>query len=211
VAEDQLLTREGIVKLLRDAEIEVVGEAADVNGLLRLVATQRPDVAVVDVRMPPTHTDEGLTAAARIRAETPETGVLILSQHVEAEYAQRLLEEDAERVGYLLKDRVLDPAVMLDALRRVVAGDCVIDPAIVSQLFARQRRVDPLAELTDRERDVLALVAEGLSNAEIGKRLFISDRTVEVHTKRVFAKLLLPDDGSSNRRVLAVLAYLRST
>ncbi len=210
IAEDQLLTREGIAHLLREADIDVVGEAGEVDALMRLVHTQKPEVALVDIRMPPTHTDEGLVAAARIRSEVPGTGVLVLSQHVEADFVLPLLEEGTSSVGYLLKDRIMDPATLLDGLRRVAAGECVVDPAIVRQLVQWQRREDPLAELTDRERDVLSLIAEGLTNVAIGRRLFISERTVEVHTKQIFTKLGLVDAADGNRRVLAVLAYLRA-
>ena len=210
VAEDVLLTREGIVRLLRDAGMDVVGQASDGDGLIRLVETSQPDVAVVDIRMPPTHTDEGLQAAHRIRSAHPHVGVLVLSQYIEASYAMRLLEDHPEGVGYLLKDRILDVAVLIGALRRVAEGECVIDPTIVSRLVGRRRRDDPLHELTDREREVLELVAEGLSNAAIAARLFVTERTVEAHTKQIFGKLGLETDPDSNRRVLAVLAFLRS-
>ncbi len=210
IAEDQLLTREGIAHLLREADVEVVGEAGEVDALMRLVHTRKPDVALVDIRMPTTHTNEGLVAAARIRSEAPGTGVLVLSQHIEADFVIPLLEEGTSSVGYLLKDRIMDPATLLDGLRRVVAGECVVDPAIVRQLVQWKRREDPLAELTDRERDVLSLIAEGLTNVAIGRRLFISERTVEVHTKQIFTKLGLVDTADGNRRVLAVLAYLRA-
>jgi DNA-binding NarL/FixJ family response regulator len=161
VADDVMLTREGIVRLLTDAGIEVVGEAADAEGLLRHVGLRRPDAAIVDIRMPPTHTDEGLVATQRIRTEHPEVGVLVLSQYVEPSYAIRLLEEHPERVGYLLKQRVFDVAILVDALRRISEGESVVDPTIVSRLVGRRRREDPLAELTEREREVLGLVAEG--------------------------------------------------
>ena len=210
IAEDQLLTREGIAHLLREADVEVVGEAGEVDVLMRLVHTQKPDVALVDIRMPPTHTNEGLVAADRIRSEVPGTGVLVLSQHVEADFVIPLLEEGTSSIGYLLKDRIMDPSSLLDGLRRVAAGECVVDPAIVRQLVQWQRRDDPLSELTDRERDVLSLIAEGLTNVAIGRRLFISERTVEVHTKQIFMKLGLVDVADGNRRVLAVLAYLRA-
>ncbi len=210
IAEDQLLTREGIAHLLRGADVDVVGEAGEVDALMRLVHTQKPDVALVDIRMPPTHTNEGLVAADRIRSEVPGTGVLVLSQHVEADFVIPLLEEGTSSIGYLLKDRIMDPATLLDGLRRVAAGECVVDPAIVRQLVQWQRREDPLADLTDRERSVLSLIAEGLTNVAIGRRLFISERTVEVHTKQIFMKLGLVDTADGNRRVLAVLAYLRA-
>jgi DNA-binding NarL/FixJ family response regulator len=210
VAEDVMLTREGIVRLLRDAGFDVVGEAGDLDGLMRSVAAERPDAIVVDIRMPPTHTDEGLVAAQRIRTERPHVGVLVLSQYVEPSYAMRLIQDHPERVGYLLKDRVFDAAILVDALRRIAEGECVIDPTIVSRLVGRRRRQDPLSGLTEREREVRALVAEGLSNLAIATRLFVTERTVEAHTKQIFEKLGLEADPSSNRRVLAVLAFLRS-
>jgi DNA-binding NarL/FixJ family response regulator len=210
VADDVMLTREGISRLLKDAGIEVVGEAEDATSLLRAVRLTRPDAAVVDIRMPPTHTDEGLVAAQRIRAEHPNIGVLILSQYVEPHYAMQLLEQHPERVGYLLKERVFDVAILIDALRRLGDGETVIDPTIVSRLLGRQRRTDPLQELTAREREVLALIAEGLSNRAIAERLFVTERTVEAHVKQIFLKLDLPSDASAHRRVLAVLAYLRT-
>lgn len=210
VAEDQLLTREGIVHVLREASIDVVGEAVDPQQLMALVATVKPDAAVVDIRMPPTHTDEGLVAAARIRREFPATAVLIVSQHVEAGFVMRLLEEGGDGVGYLLKDRILDRAAVVGSLQRVVAGECVVDPYIVMRLLKRERRTDPLAALSEREREVLANLAEGLTNAEIARRLFIAERTVEVHTQQVFAKLGLIEDQRTNRRVMAVITYLRA-
>jgi DNA-binding NarL/FixJ family response regulator len=210
VAEDVMLTREGIVRVLRDAGFKVVGEAQDLTGLLRSVALDRPEAVVVDIRMPPTHTDEGLVAAQRIRTQHPDIGVLLLSQYVEPSYAMRLIQDHPERVGYLLKERIFDAAILVDALRRITEGECVIDPTIVSRLVGRQRRKDPLAGLTDREREVLGLVAEGLSNLAIANRLFVTERTIEAHTKQVFEKLRLQADPSSNRRVLAVLAFLRS-
>jgi len=208
VAEDTMLTREGIVRLLRDAEIEVVAEVENAEALIREVRLERPDVAIVDIRMPPTHTDEGLLAAQQIRREQPETGVLLLSHYVEPSYALRLLEERPEQVGYLLKERVFDVAILIDALRRISDGESVVDPTIVSRLLGRQRRDDPLAALTPREREVLGLVAEGLSNAAIAARLFVTPRTVEAHVKQVFLKLGLDANPESHRRVRAVLAYL---
>src|SRR5687768_11084941 len=210
VAEDVMLTREGIVRLLEDADVEVVGQAEDPDALLRQVRHAKPDAAIVDIRMPPTHTDEGLVAAQRIRSEHPDVGVLLLSQYVEPSYALRLLEEHPERIGYLLKERVFDVAVLVDALRRLVDGETVIDPTIVSRLLARRRRADPLSELTPREREVLSLVAEGLSNRAIAARLYITERTVEAHTKQVFLKLDLGADPGTHRRVRAVLAHLRA-
>ena len=210
VADDSMLTREGIVRLLRDAGIEVVAEAEDADALLRHVASVRPDVAIVDIRMPPTHTDEGLVAVRAIRADYPEVGALLLSQYVEPSYAMRLLEDQSERVGYLLKDRVHDIAVVVDALRRIADGETVIDPTIVSRLLGRRRREDPLERLTEREREVLGLVAEGMSNKAIAARLFVTERTVEAHVTQIFQKLGLPESPDQHRRVLAVLAFLRA-
>jgi DNA-binding NarL/FixJ family response regulator len=210
IVDDVLLTREGLVRVLTSAGVEVAGEAADVDGLMRAVADSRPDCAIVDIRMPPTQTDEGIVGALRIRERYPEIAVLVLSQYVEPSYALRLIEENPERSGYLLKQRVGDPAVLVDALRRLVAGETVVDPALVSRLLARRRERDPVDELSAREREVLSLVAEGLSNAEIGRRLFITERTVEAHVKQIFLKLGIGYAPTSNRRVLAVLAFLRS-
>jgi DNA-binding NarL/FixJ family response regulator len=209
VADDVMLTREGIVHLLDEAGIDVVAQAEDADRLLREVRLKRPDAAIVDIRMPPTHTDEGLVATQRIRTEHPEVGVLLLSQYVEPSYAMRLLDEHPERVGYLLKQRVFHGAILVDALRRIGDGETVVDPTIVSQLVSKQRRQDPLDELTTREREVLGLVAEGLSNRAIAHRLFVTERTVEAHVKQVFLKFGLGVNPDSHRRVLAVLAYLR--
>jgi DNA-binding NarL/FixJ family response regulator len=211
VAEDVMLTRQGIVHLLTNAGIDVVAEAEDADGLLRHVRLTRPDVAIVDIRMPPTHTDEGLVAAQAIRAEHPDVGVLVLSQYVEPSYAMRLIEEHPERVGYLLKERVFDIAVLVDALRRLGDGETVIDPTIVARLLGRRRRADPIAELSPREREVLGHVAEGMSNRAIAARLFVTERTVEAHVKQIFTKLRLDASPDSHRRVLAVVAYLRPT
>jgi DNA-binding NarL/FixJ family response regulator len=211
VADDTMLTREGIVRLLDDAGVDVVAEAEDAEGLLRHVGLARPDAAIVDIRMPPTHTDEGLVAAQAIRKDHPNVGVLLLSHYVEASYALRLLEEHPERIGYLLKERVFDVVILVDALRRIADGETVIDPTIVAQLIGRRRREDPLGELTEREREVLGLVGEGLSNKGIAHRLFITERTVEAHVKQIFVKLGLAADPESHRRVLAVLAYLRAS
>ena len=210
VADDVMLTREGIARLLEQAGIDVVAQAEDAEGLLREVRLKQPDAAIVDIRMPPTHTDEGLVATQWIRAEYPAIGVLLLSQYVEPSYAMRLLEEHPERVGYLLKQRVFDVAILVDALRRITDGETVVDPTIVARLVGRRRRHDPLTELTAREREVLGLVAEGLSNGAIASRLFVTERTVEAHVKQVFLKLGLAINPESHRRVLAVLAYLRS-
>jgi DNA-binding NarL/FixJ family response regulator len=210
VADDVMLTREGIVRLLEEAGVEVVGQAEDARSLLRRVRGTQPDAAIVDIRMPPTHTDEGLVAASMIRTELPDVGVLILSQYIEPSYALRLLEEHPERVGYLLKERVFDIALLVDALRRLGDGETVIDPTIVSRLVGRRRREDPLEELTPREREALELVAEGLSNKAIAARLVVTERTVEAHVKQIFMKLNLDANPDSHRRVLAVLAYLRA-
>jgi DNA-binding NarL/FixJ family response regulator len=210
VADDLLLTRQGIVRLLREAGVEVVAEAEDAEGLLRQVRLERPDVALVDIRMPPTHTDEGLVAAHTIRNEHPHVGVLVLSQYVEPSYAMRLIQEHPERVGYLLKERVFDIATVVDALRRIVDGETVIDPTIVSRLLGRRRRQDPLAGLSERERQVLGLLAEGMSNRAIAARLHVTERTVEAHVTRIFHKLRLTESADRHRRVLAVLAFLRA-
>jgi DNA-binding NarL/FixJ family response regulator len=205
-----MLTREGIVRLLRDANIEVVAEAEDADVLLREVRRTGPDVAVVDIRMPPSHTDEGLVAAQAIRVEHPGIGVLVLSQYVEPSYALRLIQDQPERIGYLLKERVFDIATVVDALRRIVDGETVIDPTIVSRLVGRRRTEDPLARLTEREREVLGLIAEGMSNRAIAARLFITERTVEAHSTQIFLKLGLTESPDWHRRVLAVLTFLRS-
>jgi DNA-binding NarL/FixJ family response regulator len=209
VAEDLLLTRQGIVRLLGDAGVEVLAEVADGTALLERVRTLRPDVAIVDIRMPPTHTDEGLVAADQIRDELPDVGVLVLSQYVESSYAMRLIAEHPERCGYLLKERVFDVAVLIDALTRIADGETVIDPTVVSRLLARKREHDPIDDLTEREHETLALVAEGLTNRAIAERLFVTERTVETHVQQVFGKLGLEESPARNRRVLAVLTYLR--
>lgn len=210
VADDALLTREGIVRLLTDAGVDVVGEAADAEQLLSMVDLARPDAVLVDIKMPPTHSDEGLVAAQRIRTEHPDVGVLVLSQYVDSSYAMRLLEDHPERIGYLLKDRVFDIATVVDALRRVIDAETVVDPTIVSALLGRRRRSDPLAALSTREREVLALLAEGLSNRAIAARLFVTERTVEAHVTSIFAKLALDGTPDHHRRVLAVLTFLRT-
>ena len=208
VADDSTLLREGVVRLLEEAEIEVVGQAADAEELMRKVRAHKPDVAIVDVRMPPTHTDEGLRAAREIRTELPEVAVLVLSQYVEVAYARELLAESAEGVGYLLKDRVADVATLTDAVHRVGGGGSVLDPEVVSQMLGRQRRDDPLAALTPREREVLALMAEGRSNAAIAAELVVTDRAVEKHVTGIFSKLELTSSSEDHRRVLAVLRFL---
>jgi DNA-binding NarL/FixJ family response regulator len=209
VADDSMLLREGLARLLGDAGFDVVGKAEDAPGLLRRVELTRPDVAIVDIRMPPTYTDEGIVAAQEIRRAHPQVGVLVLSQYVESRYAMRLLEDAPDRIGYLLKDRVSDIAVLADALKRIDEGECVIDPTIVSRLLKRPREQGPLDELTEREREVLGLMAEGLTNPAIAARLIVSLRTVETHVNRVFTKLGLTPEGHEHRRVAAVLAYLR--
>ena len=186
VAEDAVITREGLVRLLREAGVEVVAEAQDGDQLLRKVSTTRPDAAIVDIRMPPTNTDEGLVAAKAIRSQYPDVAVLILSSYIEPRYAMQLLQDHPERVGYLLKDRVFDVAVLVDALRRLAEGESVVDPTIVTRLLGRQRHTSALEELTGREREVLELLAQGLSNRAIAQRLVVTDRTVEAHVKQIF-------------------------
>lgn len=202
-----MLTREGIVRLLRDAGIEVVAEAEDADALLRHVASVRPDVAIVDIRMPPTFTDEGLRAAIEIRSRRPDTPVLVLSQYVEERYAVELLSSETSGVGYLLKQRVADVRDFLDALERVAEGGTALDPEVVAQLLARARR-HPHDELTPREREVLALMAEGLSNAGIAQRLLVTQGAIEKHVTSIFTKLGLEFAETDHRRVLAVLRYL---
>jgi serine/threonine-protein kinase len=209
VADDEVLLREGLSRLLVEAGFEVAGKAGDATELLRLVERRRPDLVVVDIKMPPTHTDEGLAAAQQIGERHPDVGVLVLSHYLEPRYAMRLLEQHPEGAGYLLKDRVSDVAVFADALRRIGDGECVIDPTIVSRLVAR-RRDGPLQQLTERERQVLALMAEGHSNDGIGERLFLSPRTVETHIRQIFLKLGLRETPAYHRRVVAVLTFLRA-
>jgi len=211
VAEDVLLTREGIVHLLTEAGVEVVAQVEDGDAVLREVAIHRPDAVVVDIRMPPTHTDEGLVAATRIRDAFPGTAVVVLSQYLEPAYALRLLEGHEERVGYLLKERVFHPAVLIDALRRVTEGETVVDPTIVARLMGRKRLQDPLAELSPREREVLGLVAEGRTNAGIARQLWLTEKTVETHVSSILGKLGLSQSADDHRRVLAVLANRRSS
>jgi DNA-binding NarL/FixJ family response regulator len=210
IAEDSVLLRSGIVQLLEDAGFEVVGQAGDGEDLLRKVGAHKPDVAVIDVRMPPTHTDEGLRAAHRIRAEHPDTAVLVLSQYVDEAYALELLSESTESTGYLLKDRIADVESFTDAVQRVAAGGSALDPEVVSLLLGRRRREDPFAALTPREREVLGLMAEGRSNAAMAGALGVSERAVEKHVTAIFSKLDLPPAVADHRRVLAVLAFLRS-
>jgi DNA-binding NarL/FixJ family response regulator len=205
IAEDQVLLREGLARLFQDGGEDVVATVGDADALLSAVAGHRPDLAVVDIRMPPTFTDEGAVAARRIRADHPDVGVLLLSQHIETVHAVDLVTEGG--FGYLLKDRVLDVGTFLDAARRVAAGGSALDPEVVARLV---RSEDPLAELTDREREVLGLMAEGLTNAGIAKRLVLTERTVESHVRNVLMKLGLRESEDEHRRVLAVLAHLRA-
>jgi len=208
IADDAALIREGIARLLTDAGFEVVGKADNADGLLELVERRRPDVAIVDIKMPPTETDEGLVAAARIRESHADTGVLVLSQYLESSYAVRLLEQRTRGTGYLLKERVADVVVLTDAIRRIAAGECVLDPAIVTRLL--QARGGPLEELSDREREVLSLMAEGHSNTAISRRLFVTPKTIEAHVRHIFQKLRIEETPEYHRRVLAVLPDLRA-
>ena len=210
LADDSVLLREGVARLLEDAGMEVVGQAGDAEDLLRKVRAHEPDLALVDVRMPPTHTDEGLRAAREIRTNHPDTGVLILSQYVEVGLAMQLLAESAEGLGYLLKDRVTDLDAFTSALRRVAAGGSALDPEVVSQLLARERPDDPVDTLTPREREVLELMAAGSSNQGIAEKLEISVGVVEKYASSIFEKLGLPTARTESRRVLAVLAFLRA-
>jgi DNA-binding NarL/FixJ family response regulator/class 3 adenylate cyclase len=209
LAEDSVLLREGIARLLEDGGFEVVGQAGNADELLLKVRSYTPDVALVDIRMPPTHTDEGLRAAQEIREKHPDTGVLVLSQYVEPAYAMELLSQSAEGVGYLLKDRIADVDEFRAAVRRVAEGGSALDPAVVSQLVGRRRRDDPLGELTPREREVLELMAEGRSNHAIADQLVVTERAVEKHVTSIFGKLHLAPAAEDHRRVLAVLAYLQ--
>jgi DNA-binding NarL/FixJ family response regulator len=208
LAEDSVLLREGIARLLEDGGFEVVGQAGNADELLLKVRSYSPDVALVDIRMPPTHTDEGLRAAKEIREKHPDTGVLVLSQYVEPGYAMELLSESAEGVGYLLKDRISDVDEFRAAVRRVAEGGSALDPTVVSQLVGRRRRDDPLAELTPREREVLELMAEGRSNGAIAEQMVVTERAVEKHVTSIFGKLGLTPAAEDHRRVLAVLAFL---
>jgi DNA-binding NarL/FixJ family response regulator len=210
IADDSVLLREGLARLLEESGFDVVGQAGDADDLLRKVGAHKPDVAVVDVRMPPTHTDEGLRAAHRIRAEHAATGVLVLSQYVEEAYALELLSQSTESTGYLLKDRVADVDSFTDAVRRVAGGGSALDPEVVALLLGRRRREDPLHSITPREREVLALMAEGRSNNAIAEALVVTERAVEKHVTSIFSKLDLTPTVEDHRRVLAVLAYLRA-
>jgi len=210
IADDAVLLREGLVRLLTENGHEVVAAVGDGDSLVAAIEEHRPDISIVDVRMPPNHTDEGLRAAVTARARVPRTPILVLSQYVEVSYADDLLADRAGAVGYLLKDRVAAIAEFLDAVGRVASGGTVLDPEVVSQLLVRRRRDDPLRELTPREREVLALMAEGRSNTAIARILVVSDGAVEKHVRNIFTKLQLPPDEEQHRRVLAVLAYLGS-
>jgi DNA-binding NarL/FixJ family response regulator len=209
LADDSVLLREGIARLLEDTGMEVVAQSGTADDLLRHVGMHKPDVAIVDIRMPPTQTDEGLRAAQQIRERFPGVGVLVLSQYVEPGYALELLAESAEGVGYLLKDRVSDVEEFAAAVRRVAEGGSALDPSVVQTLVGRRRKTDPLDELTPREREVLEFMAEGRSNQAIAERMFITLRAVEKHVTSIFTKLRLPATAEDHRRVLAVLTYLR--
>ena len=210
IAEDSVLLRAGLARLLDDAGFEVVAECSDADDLLLKVRSYSPDVAIVDIRLPPTHNDEGLRAALEIRSKHPEVGVLVLSQYVELGLALKLLADSAEGVGYLLKDRISDVGEFVGALRRVAEGGSALDPIIVSTLVSRQRPDDPLAQLTAREREVLELMASGASNQGIADKLVITLRAVEKYVSSIFSKLGLPSTGTESRRVLAVLTFLRN-
>jgi DNA-binding NarL/FixJ family response regulator len=209
IADDAPLVREGVARLLTENGVDVVDQVGDADALLRSVRDLCPEIALVDIRMPPTHTDEGLRAAREIRSRYPATAVLVLSQHLEPDYALQLVEAKPERVGYLLKERVGRIEQLLDAVQRVAAGECVVDRAVVDELLTRRRRTDPLDALTSREREILALMAEGRSNQGISRALWLSPKTVETHIRAAFAKLGIREAPEDNRRVLAVLAYLR--
>jgi DNA-binding NarL/FixJ family response regulator len=211
IADDSALLRQGLARLLTDDGCEVVATVGDAAGLVRAVELDSPDAVIVDIRMPPTHTDEGIVAAQAIRARHPGVAILVLSSHLESEFATRLLNDVPARAGYLLKERVSDVGVVLDALRRLVDGECVIDPTIVSRLLRRASHVvTGFDALTDREREVLALMAEGRSNGAISEKLFLSKKTVEAHVRSIFVKLDLAVSPDDDRRVLAVLTMLRS-
>jgi DNA-binding NarL/FixJ family response regulator len=210
IAEDSVLLREGLSRLLGESGFDVVGTCSTADDLLLKVRSYSPDVAIVDIRLPPTHNDEGMQAALEIRARYPSVGILVLSQYVELGLAMKLLADSAEGAGYLLKDRISDVKEFVEAVRRVAGGGSALDPIIVSTLLSRHRSDDPLAELTPREREVLELMAEGHSNQGIADKLVITVRAVEKYVSSIFTKLGIPSTGSESRRVLAVLLYLRS-
>jgi DNA-binding NarL/FixJ family response regulator len=210
VADDSVLLREGLVRLLEEGGCEVVAQAGDAPELMRKVRAHKPDVAIIDVRMPPDNTDDGLRAALEIRGEQPDTGVLVLSQYIEEQYAIELIGDAPEGVGYLLKERISDVSALLDAVQRIADRGSVIDPRVVGQLIRRHRREDPLEELSDREREVLELMAEGRSNHAIATRLVVTERAIEKHVTSIFSKLNLPPAEDDHRRVLAVLTFLRA-
>jgi DNA-binding NarL/FixJ family response regulator len=210
LADDDVLLREGLASLLSGAGYEVVGQGGEPTALLQLVREKAPELAIVDIRMPPTHTTEGLDTARTIRAEFPGVGILLLSAHVEIDTAMDLLQ-GGDRIGYLLKSRVMNVADLMEALERIVRGGSVVDPSLVEELFRQRRRTDPLGELTPREREVLALMAEGRSNAGIARHLWVTEGTVEKHVRRVLMKLNLPSTGDDHRRVLAVIAFLEKS
>jgi DNA-binding NarL/FixJ family response regulator len=211
IADDSVLLREGLARLLVDAGFEVVGQAGDADELLTQVEAHHPDVAIIDIRMPPTHTDEGLRAARELRERHERLGILVLSQYVRPSYALELLRGGSQGVGYLLKDRVSDLANLADSVRRVGQGGSVLDPSVIAQLVDKRRAGDdPLGELTERELEVLALMAEGRSNRAVADRLYISEHTVEKHVQNIFLKLQIPPSADDHRRVLAVLAFLDS-
>jgi len=210
LADDATVIREGLARLLAEEGFNVVAQVGDASDLLAQVGLARPDVAIVDIRMPPTYTDEGLVAAQQIRAAHPDVGVLVLSQYVDVAYAMKLVTEGSERVGYLLKDRIVDVPELAAALRRIADGGSVVDPALVAELVSAPSVVDPLAALTQREREVLALLAEGRTDRGIAKLLYVTPKTVEAHVRSIFRKLDLPSDATENRRVHAVLTFLRA-
>ena len=209
VADDEVLLRQGLTRLLETTDVEVIASVGDASALKTAVAEYEPDAVIVDIKMPPTHTDEGITAALEIRARHPNVAVLVLSHYLDSRYALRLLEHQEGSVGYLLKERVSDLAVLVDALRRVTEGECVVDPTIVARLMSRRTKSSPVELLSERERQVLSLMAQGHSNSGICEKLFLSPRTVEAHIGHIFAKLNLTDSADYHRRVRAVLMYLR--